>query len=136
DDEEALRRLGRSMGFLKSSAAGLQDQWQRHRVEVRRLHQKLFYRPLLSAVARIPGEEARLSPEAARDRLAALGVGYHNPHQWFVDYFPDRAREMAATTDPQGLLNPGKLVKPDVDTGTKPSVALTDDTTDDEAGAW
>ncbi len=73
DDEDALRRLGRSMGFLKSSAAGLQDQWQRHRVEVRRLHQKLFYRPLLSAVARIPGEEARLSPEAARDRLAALG---------------------------------------------------------------
>ena len=38
-----------------------------------RLHQKLFYRPLLSAVARIPGEEARLSPEAARDRLKALG---------------------------------------------------------------
>jgi hypothetical protein len=73
---------------------------------------------------------------AGFDRLAALGVGYHNPHQWFVDYFPDRAREMAATTDPQGLLNPGKLVKPDVDTGTKPSVALTDDTTDDEAGAW
>ncbi len=73
DDEEALRRLGRSMGFLKRSAESLKDQWGRHRLEVRRLHQKLFYRPLLSAVARIPGEEARLSPEAARDRLAALG---------------------------------------------------------------
>uniref|UniRef100_UPI002614AFDD bifunctional [glutamine synthetase] adenylyltransferase/[glutamine synthetase]-adenylyl-L-tyrosine phosphorylase n=1 Tax=uncultured Nocardioides sp. TaxID=198441 RepID=UPI002614AFDD len=73
DDEEALRRLGRSMGFLKRSAESLLDQWGRHRLEVRRLHQKLFYRPLLSAVARIPGEEARLSPEAARDRLAALG---------------------------------------------------------------
>jgi glutamate-ammonia-ligase adenylyltransferase len=72
-DEDALRRLGRSMGFLKSSAKHLEDQWGRHRLEVRRLHQKLFYRPLLSAVARIPGEEARLSPEAARDRLKALG---------------------------------------------------------------
>ena len=39
--------------------------WAHHRREVRRLHEKLFYRPLLAAVARIPGEEARLSPEAA-----------------------------------------------------------------------
>ena len=40
---------------------------------MRRLHEKLFYRPLLEAVARIPGEGARLSLEAAGDRLAALG---------------------------------------------------------------
>ena len=40
---------------------------------MRRLHEKLFYRPLLDAVARLPGDEARLSPEAARTRLAALG---------------------------------------------------------------
>ena len=40
---------------------------------MRRLHEKLFYRPLLSAVARIPGDEVRLSPEAAQARLAALG---------------------------------------------------------------
>ena len=45
-----------------------------HRREVRRLHEKLFYRPLLAAVARIPGDEARLSPEAAEARLAALGL--------------------------------------------------------------
>ena len=45
-------------------------------------------------------------------KLRALGVGYHNPHQWFVDYEPDRTRELAATTDPRGLLNPGKLVDP------------------------
>ena len=30
--------------------------------EVRRLHEKLFYRPLLSAVARLPADEARLTP--------------------------------------------------------------------------
>ncbi|MDX6234391.1 MAG: hypothetical protein QOH68_3496 [Nocardioidaceae bacterium] len=52
-------------------------------------------------------------------RLTALGVGFHNPHQWFVDYMPERSRELAATTDPQGLLNPGKLVEPTVVTGGK-----------------
>lgn len=52
------------------------------------------------------------SPEdvyAGFERLEALGVGYHNPHQWFVDYEPVRTAELAETTDPQGLLNPGKL---------------------------
>ncbi|MEO5853020.1 MAG: bifunctional [glutamine synthetase] adenylyltransferase/[glutamine synthetase]-adenylyl-L-tyrosine phosphorylase, partial [Nocardioides sp.] len=71
--EEGLRRLGRSMGYLKEPVASLERDWKHHRREVRRLHEKLFYRPLLAAVARIPGEEARLSPEAARARLAALG---------------------------------------------------------------
>ena len=51
------------------------------------------------------------------DRLTELGVGFHNPHQWYVDYQPDRTREHAATTDPKGLLNPGKLVDPDIATG-------------------
>jgi glutamate-ammonia-ligase adenylyltransferase len=40
---------------------------------VRRLHEKLFYRPLLDAVARLPADAARLTPEAARARLEALG---------------------------------------------------------------
>ena len=73
DDEGALRRLGRSMGFTKEPVVELDKVWQHHRREVRRLHEKLFYRPLLSAVARIPGVEARLSLEAAEQRLAALG---------------------------------------------------------------
>ncbi|KQW43970.1 glutamine-synthetase adenylyltransferase [Nocardioides sp. Root1257] len=73
DDEVALRRLGRSMNFLKDPVGILEKTWQHHRREVRRLHEKLFYRPLLAAVARIPGDEARLSPEAAERRLGALG---------------------------------------------------------------
>ena len=76
-DADALRRLGRSMGFTKEPAQTLDRTWQHHRREVRRLHEKLFYRPLLSAVARIPGTEARLSLEAAETRLAALG--YEDP---------------------------------------------------------
>ncbi len=73
EDETSLRRLGRSMGFLKDPVGVLDKTWQHHRLEVRRLHEKLFYRPLLTAVAKIPGDEARLSPEAAVKRLAALG---------------------------------------------------------------
>ncbi len=73
EDEPSLRRLGRSLGFVKDPVATLDKTWQHHRREVRRLHEKLFYRPLLSAVARLPGPEARLSLEAAVDRLAALG---------------------------------------------------------------
>jgi [glutamine synthetase] adenylyltransferase / [glutamine synthetase]-adenylyl-L-tyrosine phosphorylase len=72
-DEEALRRLGRSMGFFKDPIATFDKVWQHHRREVRRLHEKLFYRPLLEAVAKIPGTDARLSPEAAGKRLSALG---------------------------------------------------------------
>lgn len=43
-------------------------------------------------------------------KLEALDIGFHNPHQWYVDYVPERSLALAATTDPQGLLNPGKLV--------------------------
>lgn len=56
---------------------------------------------------------------AGFDKLTALGVGFHNPHQWFVDYEPERARELAGRTDPHGLLNPGKLVEPTVVTGSR-----------------
>jgi FAD/FMN-containing dehydrogenase len=53
-------------------------------------------------------------------KLEALGIGYHNPHQWFVDHEPVRTAELAATTDPQGLLNPGKLQRSaPIDTGSQ-----------------
>ena len=73
--EADLRRLGRSLGFTTDPVAELTATWKKHALEVRRLHEKLFYRPLLAAVARIPGEEARLTPEAAKQRLTALGYG-------------------------------------------------------------
>lgn len=54
-------------------------------------------------------------------KLEALGVGYHNPHQWYVDFEPQRTAALAAITDPQRLLNPGKLVASPLDTGAKVS---------------
>jgi glutamate-ammonia-ligase adenylyltransferase len=73
DDENELRRLGRSMGFRQDPVPELVDEWRRHARHVRRLHEKLFYRPLLNAVARLDAGEARLSPAAAEQRLHALG---------------------------------------------------------------
>ena len=52
------------------------------------------------------------SPDQVYDgiaRLQELGVGVHSPHQFYVDYKVDAAKALAATNDPAGLLNPGKL---------------------------
>ncbi|CAL9554377.1 bifunctional [glutamine synthetase] adenylyltransferase/[glutamine synthetase]-adenylyl-L-tyrosine phosphorylase [Streptomyces sp. enrichment culture] len=73
DDEGDLRRLGRSLGLRTDPVAALTREWKRHASAVRRLHEKLFYRPLLDAVAQLAPGEARLSAEAARERLVALG---------------------------------------------------------------
>jgi [glutamine synthetase] adenylyltransferase / [glutamine synthetase]-adenylyl-L-tyrosine phosphorylase len=54
-------------------AAELLEHWRRHAGQARQLHEKLFYRPLLDAVARLPGEAVRLTPAAAAARLQALG---------------------------------------------------------------
>ncbi|WP_207392632.1 bifunctional [glutamine synthetase] adenylyltransferase/[glutamine synthetase]-adenylyl-L-tyrosine phosphorylase [Aeromicrobium sp. IC_218] len=73
EDEDDLRRLGRSMGFRQDPVANLTREWQAQRRQVRRLHEKLFYRPLLEAVAALPTDSLRLTTEAARERLEALG---------------------------------------------------------------
>ena len=76
-DPVDLRRLGRSLGMRSAPVEELDAEWRRHAREVRRLHEKLFYRPLLSSVARLASDEARLTPDAARARLVALG--YEDP---------------------------------------------------------
>jgi [glutamine synthetase] adenylyltransferase / [glutamine synthetase]-adenylyl-L-tyrosine phosphorylase len=78
DRQDDLRRLGRSFGFRKDPSGQLTALWRKHALEVRRLHEKLFYRPLLAAAARLSTDEARLTPEAANARLAALG--FRDPH--------------------------------------------------------
>ena len=89
EDPVVLRRLGRAMRFndgpnepwFQASVTGIRsdpavdfdEEWRRHARQVRRLHEKLFYRPLLDAVARLPTDAARLTPAEARARLEALG---------------------------------------------------------------
>lgn len=92
EDGSDMEWLARSDGY---SAAGTSSAAEvflaervRHAGTVRRLHEKLFYRPLLHAVAAVGENEMRLSPEAARARLAALGF-----------LFPEAAlRHLAALT--------------------------------------
>ncbi|MET8567087.1 bifunctional [glutamine synthetase] adenylyltransferase/[glutamine synthetase]-adenylyl-L-tyrosine phosphorylase [Streptomyces sp. NPDC004783] len=73
EDEADLRRLGRSLGLRNDPVTALLREWKRHAAVVRRLHEKLFYRPLLDAVAQLGPGETRLRPDAARERLVALG---------------------------------------------------------------
>ena len=67
------RRLGRSMGFALDPVSDLTKEWKKHAREVRRIHEKLFYRPLLQAVAKLDSNDSKLSTEDARSRLKALG---------------------------------------------------------------
>jgi glutamate-ammonia-ligase adenylyltransferase len=77
DDPAALRWLAQAMGYrsgpAQSAVEGFRAEWVRHVTEVRRLHAKLLYRPLLEAVARVPSDQLRLTPDAAHRRLVVLG---------------------------------------------------------------
>ncbi|AZS87673.1 bifunctional [glutamine synthetase] adenylyltransferase/[glutamine synthetase]-adenylyl-L-tyrosine phosphorylase [Streptomyces griseoviridis] len=73
EDHADQRRIGRSLGLRVDPVAELNREWRRHAGVVRRLHEKLFYRPLLDAAAQLAPGEVRLSPKAARERLVALG---------------------------------------------------------------
>lgn len=75
ESAQDLRVLARSMDI--ESAEKLLSLWRENRTLVRQIHEKLFFRPLLNAVARLGSEEQRLSPAAAQARLSALG--YRDP---------------------------------------------------------
>ena len=75
-DEESVRVLARSTQ-LAENADGLIDRWRGVQRLVRSLHEKLFYRPLLSAVAGLPSDGIELTSEQAALRLQASG--FTNP---------------------------------------------------------
>jgi glutamate-ammonia-ligase adenylyltransferase len=81
-DPAALRWLAHALGFRTGASDGqstgeavdrFRAAWVTHAQEVRRLHAKLVYRPLLEAVARVPSEALRLTPTEAQARLEILG---------------------------------------------------------------
>jgi glutamate-ammonia-ligase adenylyltransferase len=77
DDTAAWRWLARAAGMRPDGRHDalevLRIEHTRHSHRARRLHQKLFYRPLLEAVAKVPTEAYRLTETSAKARLAALG---------------------------------------------------------------
>jgi glutamate-ammonia-ligase adenylyltransferase len=70
----ARRRLARVLGFHDgpdaTAAERFDDELRRRLAEVRGVHERLFFRPLLEAFS---GAEAVMSPEAVERRLAAFG---------------------------------------------------------------
>jgi glutamate-ammonia-ligase adenylyltransferase len=77
ENEASLRSLAKAvLGPFSSQRPkpdALIDAWRKTKRSVRELHERIFYRPLLNSVATLSSEEARLTPEAAQGRLAALG---------------------------------------------------------------
>jgi glutamate-ammonia-ligase adenylyltransferase len=77
EDTGARRWLARAARLRpdgRRDVVGVLDaEWSRNVHRVRRLHEKLFYRPLLTAVSRLPVDTVRLSEKAAAARLGALG---------------------------------------------------------------
>ncbi|HAG60832.1 MAG TPA: bifunctional glutamine-synthetase adenylyltransferase/deadenyltransferase, partial [Arthrobacter bacterium] len=79
--EAALRALAKAvLGPFSNDRpppSSLLATWQKTKRSVRELHERIFYRPLLNTAAKLSSEDARLTPEAAQGRLAALG--YRDP---------------------------------------------------------
>lgn len=77
DDEEALRWLARAAHMRpdgnRDALGVLTAEIKRNALRIRRLHAKLFYRPLLDSVVRFDSDTVRLTPEAAVRQLSALG---------------------------------------------------------------
>ena len=75
--EEALRALAKAalgpFARERPHPDALLAAWQKTKRSVRELHERIFYRPLLNTAAKLSSEDARLTPEAAQARLAALG---------------------------------------------------------------
>ncbi len=69
--ESQVRGISRGLN-VRWNSEQLLTKWNEVKLEVRSLHQKVFYRPLLSAVAKL-GDGAGLSSEQILDRLRAIG---------------------------------------------------------------
>jgi glutamate-ammonia-ligase adenylyltransferase len=79
--EDLLRALAKAVlgpfSLDRPHLDALMAAWQKTKRSVRELHDRIFYRPLLNTAAKLSSEDARLTPEAAQGRLAALG--YRDP---------------------------------------------------------
>lgn len=71
-DEAAQRAIARG-SRIAGTAEDLVAAWRQVQQSVRGLHERLFYRPLLSAVARLPEDGFALTSAQAEARLAAIG---------------------------------------------------------------
>lgn len=129
DDKDTLEWLANVSGFTAQGANSASTMMNKHlktvRLQISELHSRLFYRPLLNSVVSMSPEELRLTPQAAKLQLAALG--YQAPDRAFEHLtalaagssrkariqailLPTLMEWLAETADPDaGLLNYRKL---------------------------
>jgi glutamate-ammonia-ligase adenylyltransferase len=73
EDRGQRRRIARVLGYQGTPEGGPTDRFDddlaRHRAQVRRLHERVWFRPLLESLS----GAGPLGPEAATERLAAFG---------------------------------------------------------------
>ena len=130
-------RLARSVGFRDVQAASALEQFDREyasvQANVRRLHEKLFYRPLLERFAelgseeQLAGQDGGLDEDAARERLAALGFDHPDGalrHLRALASGLTRKARLFRTLLPAIL--PVLAAAPDPDTGLKAFRSLAD----------
>lgn len=79
DDDQSQKWLAIISGFYPTSNKSAAQMMNKHlrtvRLQISELHSRLFYRPLLNSVVGMSADTLKLSPEAAKLQLAALGYG-------------------------------------------------------------
>ncbi|WP_396167436.1 bifunctional [glutamine synthetase] adenylyltransferase/[glutamine synthetase]-adenylyl-L-tyrosine phosphorylase [Corynebacterium sp.] len=85
DDKDTLEWLANVSGFTAQGSNSASTMMNKHlkkiRLRISELHSRLFYRPLLNSVVAMSPAELKLTPEAAKLQLAALG--YQAPDRAF-----------------------------------------------------
>ncbi|MFT4126184.1 MAG: bifunctional [glutamine synthetase] adenylyltransferase/[glutamine synthetase]-adenylyl-L-tyrosine phosphorylase [Gordonia sp. (in: high G+C Gram-positive bacteria)] len=119
-DDEAMRWLARAAHIRREGdldpTAVLRNEIRYQSRRVRKLHQKLFYRPLLEAATRFNTKELTLSDTSAQRRLSALG--YAQPqralaHIRALASAPGRRGQIQSLILPQLLEHIGNTPDPD-----------------------
>lgn len=109
-DLDTLTWLSRTAGTkpegMNSYAEQLEKNVKRVSVQIHQLHSKLFYRPLLTSVVTLDEDTIRLTPEAAKRQLAALG--YENPDRAY-DHLTALASGSARKNKLQAIILPTLL---------------------------
>ncbi|POH72823.1 bifunctional [glutamine synthetase] adenylyltransferase/[glutamine synthetase]-adenylyl-L-tyrosine phosphorylase [Arthrobacter glacialis] len=75
--QDQLRALARAvagpLSLKRPSADSLLEEWAKVKRSVSSLHERIFYHPILASAAHLSVEDATLTTDAAKARLAALG---------------------------------------------------------------
>ena len=126
-DVAGRTHLARVLGYRDEGSATAVERFEaahrRHQAQVRSIHEKLFFRPLLEAIA----GTGPLSPQAAEDRLTAFGfrdvaqtraalaeltTGLSRRSQLMAQLFPLLLEWLSETPDPDlGLLQLRRLAE-------------------------